>query len=189
MNRKSGQILLSCTLPLFVLACGHDQPSPEDKNQIDFRINNLAIQRGDRWVMTCRSLVEEYGESAVPFLIEALGATDAQIRRGCAYCLGHIGHPDAVDPLRLRLGDPDLFVQLEAAASLTRFKVYEGVPLLILALRHEKSQLVRAAAYQTLEESFPEAITFDPAGEPAGREAAVQRFEAWWNAHQKDYLD
>lgn len=188
MKRINCHFFLTCTV-LFVLGCGQTRPTPEDSNQIQFLIGNLAVQRGQRWVYTCRRLIEEYGDLAVEPLIENLGSTDANIRRGCAYCLGHIGDKEAIEPLAHHLGDPDLFVRLEAAASLCMLGRYDGVPLLIVALRHEESALVRGAAYQTLRQVVDENFGYDHQATAEQREPAVQRYEAWWQTNQSRFLE
>ena len=167
-----------------VLGCGPDL-SPEEENQIEFLIDNLAIQKGRPWLLACRRLITEYGDRATPQLIENLGSFDPGVRRGCAYCLGHIEASEAIDPLRSRLGDPDLFVRLEAAAALLMMGKTDGVPLLLVALEHEKSALIRSAAIQALSSHFEQDLGYLPKDPVERRILAVERWRRWWRDRRK----
>lgn len=183
MRKALCKFFAICTLACTVYGCGHDELTPEDENQIRWLIDNLGIQTGPTWARVCQRLVEQYGPKAVPHLIENLGSTNSNIRRGCAYCLGHIGDREAIDRLRQRLGDPDVMVRLECAASLCMMEEYDGVELLILALRHDET-LVRCAAIQTLAGSFQQDFDYDPKASSEARAPAVERWEAWWAQNQ-----
>ena len=60
------------------------------------------------------------------------------------------------------------------------FEKTDGVPLLLLALEHEKSGLIRSAAFQVLTSQFEQDLGYHPMNPPEEREMAVRRWRRWW---------
>ena len=74
-------------------------------------------------------LIGEPAKAAVPVLIQALGDSQAIVRRHAAYALGEIGEPakEAILALIEALKDEDKFVRLQAALALKRLGMPEAL--------------------------------------------------------------
>lgn len=85
----------------------------------------------------------------VPRLVEGLANDDPATRARCAFVLGQIGDPQAADPLRNALTDPDEMVHWNAAIALCQLGEAEGLPLADEAL-HAAPRWLRYYAAQAL---------------------------------------
>jgi len=86
---------------------------------------------------------------AVPWLLERLKDTRADVRARAAHALGAIGVLDSGPALRRALTDPEWPVRAMAAKSLGRIHDAEGIPPLCTALR-DREWWVRANAAEAL---------------------------------------
>jgi len=77
--------------------------------------------------------------------------------------------------------------KLERARTLLRLGDWQPVPDLIDGLRDDRA-VTRTLCFQALFESTHEKFDYDPRGEPEAREAAVRRWEVWWEARRTDPL-
>jgi HEAT repeat protein len=94
---------------------------------------------------------------AVPWLLERLGDTEANVRARAAHALGAIGVVDAGAPLRRAMTDPEWPVRAMAAKALGRIHDAEAIPPLCTALR-DREWWVRANAAEALKLTGPMGI-------------------------------
>lgn len=190
------------TIALTISACQMvtvDEPTESlseeerDKNQIEVLVDAMALPNANVDNI-CRSLIEKYGEKAVPELSRNVQNRIPIVRLLSIFCLGQIyekTHSEAIVELRPQfeaaLTDPVPRIQFEAAATLCSMKDYQGVTLLIDALR-DQSAYVRMVASQILFRTFQETFGYQYLDEAGRRDPAAQRWETWWRANKAQYM-
>jgi len=183
----------------FVPSCQSAEPegtvSAEEKakNQIEILIDAMALPNRNVDNI-CRRLIEEYGEQAIPELSSNIENRIPIVRLLCTFCLGQIyERTKSQEILELKpkfaglLYDPVHKVRLEAAATLISMQDYQGIPMIIDALRNE-SAYVRMIAAQILFKTFNETFGYQYYEDAKKREPAAQRWEAWWRENKAQYL-
>jgi len=91
-----------------------------------------------------REAVVGLGAPAVPALIQALGDSDANVRRASAEALGNLGDPQAVPALLHVLGDSEADVRRAAAEALGNLGDPQAVPALSVLAHVGESAAVAA---------------------------------------------
>ncbi len=135
-----------------------------------------------RWAAS-ESLGELGAAGAYPRLVTGLRDSSSYVRSASAKALGQIGDPAAIPHLKSSLYDRNLWVRNASALALARLGDNEGIPILIKNLEseaQERDELVRAQAAEYLREATGREFAFDPHGPAAEREAAIRRWEDWW---------
>ena len=197
MNYK---FLLPLTLLFFYLP-GCETTTPDGKvinddpeQNIEFLIQITRIAKDSKYMETCLKIVEEYGEKALPKLQKNLSNKYPKIRIACLYCIGEIyERTKSKKALELRpqisrlLRDKLQRIRLEAASTLCTMGDYQGVPLLIQALRSDNAY-VRCAALHVLFHTFEVDFGYDHQDKPEVRELRVRVWEEWWLKNKRQYL-
>jgi hypothetical protein len=103
-----------------------------------------------------RAAAEALGDlgdpQAIPALIKALGDSDWVVRRASAEALGKLGDPQAIPALIKALGDSDWVVRRASAEALGAIGDPQAIPALIQALGDWRSENVRRAARQAIQQ-------------------------------------
>ena len=130
-------------------------------------------QVGEPAYPTLLAMVEDPREDVAGSALAALGATrDSRL----------VEHLHAIP---IAEGSADL--ELERARTLLRLGDWSVMPRLIEGMRDERL-MARALCFQARSETTRERFDFDPRGDAEEREAAVQRWEAWWAERTGDAL-
>ena len=87
---------------------------------------------------------------AIPWLAEALGADDPQIRRGVVEALGRLSHPAASAYLERAMSDGDAVVRRQAVAALSRIGTLGLTRRLSVLAQTDPAPIVRQAAAAAL---------------------------------------
>jgi hypothetical protein len=160
------------------------------KNEIEILVELLgspSFKLGE----ICRRLIE-FGPRAIPELSRNIESHNQFIRTWCLYCLGPIYvrtksssikalHAKIVYRLRDQLTD----VRMEAAYLLCQLQDYQGVPILIQALRHPKPYL-RKSAMEALEDIFQVSFGNDYINS-ALYDKTAESWEQWWSQNRHRY--
>lgn len=197
--KKIIMLSLFLSLALTTFSCQtieYKDGMPVEKETLDGRLDLLiaALEAPRPQIgKICKEIIEEHSLKAVYKLEEHLANRNVVVRTLCIYCLGRIylntksSRVRALVPkIKGLLTDKNKRVQLEAAGTLCLFKVYDGIPLLISALRH-KSAYVRMNAIQTLFLTFKQKFGYEHNDEEKKRERAADKWESWW-LNNKDNL-
>lgn len=163
-------------------ACASDGPpsDPSTEQQVRSRIEALATLRGADLEANIRILGQFMRGTSVPLLIRSLeGDSDPKVRAGCAQALGMAQDGRAVEPLARALSDSNDGVRFTAAYNLGLFRDARGLPTLFESLR-SRDPLQRRSGDQALRSLTGMDFGYDPMAEPPEREAAADRWEAWF---------
>jgi HEAT repeat protein len=106
--------------------------------------------RGEMSSQEARRELVRMGAPTVPILLEALQATDTQVRWEAAKALGEIRSPAGAGGLVEALEDEDGGVRWVAAEGLIALERASLDPLLHALLRHSESAWLRAGAHHSL---------------------------------------
>jgi len=115
-------------------------------------------------------------------LVSALDDRDPATRSVVQRALVEQRCEHVVPTLVEQLAGENVFGRTQAVAGLEAFGRPEFVPHFIRALR-DPERVVRDRAATALRRVTDANFGFQPGGEAAGREHAVKRWEAWWQAH------
>ena len=203
-NRCPNAIGLICCLALSVFGCQSVSPNSEseltqqerDQNQIEIMVDAFALPQASALSLQnmCEKLIK-YGDTAVPELAKNIENRIDRVRQLSIYCLGMIyrqTRSSLVADLKPRLisrlkTDYVYTVRLEAATALCLLGDYQGVYLLINALRSDRGY-IRMTAYQALVNLFNRGFNYDYNDAPRKREQAIRDLEQWWLKNQIKYL-
>lgn len=159
-------------------------PSPNLRDQIEDHATRLPWSHGTdrieniRWFATV-------GEPAYAKLLEMVMDPRSDVAGSALAALGATRDSRLVAPLH-KLPWPenaDRQLTLERARTLLRLGDWSEAPTLIAGLRDD-DMMVRALCGHALFESTGERFAFDPRADDPTREAAVVRWEAWWQSRQ-----
>lgn len=123
----------------------------------------------------------QYGEPAIPQILDALGHEDASVRTLAAYLLGLHKDPRTLDALSAAQDDADTGVRFEAATALARAGDRRGMPLLVDGLEHRDPR-IRSRSIRVLEQATGESFGYKHDDHPADRGAAIARWRSWLTA-------
>jgi hypothetical protein len=164
-------------------------PSPALKAQIEDKAKRLPWTHGLERV----DMIQWFagvGEPAYPTLLTLARDPRADVAGAAFAALGATRDSRLVEYLRempAATGPDSTDLNLERARTLLRLGDWQSIPDLIAGLRDERP-VTRALAIQALFEATHEKFDFDPRGEPAAREAAIQRWTNWWEGRRTDPL-
>lgn len=142
----------------------------------------------DRRTQALQDAVLASPRGATPLLVEIV--EDAhQPPEVQSFAIGHLVNLRRLDALLdLVESSPPGPATVAAAIGLGDNGVYAGIPLLIASLRHP-DLTVRQLADAKLREYTGEFMGFFPEEQdPERREVAIARWEAWWQAHQEEFM-
>jgi len=120
-------------------------------------------------------------------LIAQLGHQDPIERVSALYALARIEDTGIVRHITPLLEDSDAYIRTLAARILESMGARSSVQSLIAALGDTDGG-VREAAVSALRAITKQEFRFDPRGRSGDRFDAVKRWQAWWQAHWKDFL-
>jgi HEAT repeat protein len=124
---------------------------------------------------------------ATRLLYDCLDSVDREIRQLAAVAISTFDRKTALEFLIHEMKEGDQWTALEAAELLVRLGDARGVTGLITFLQDSDSDAGRWLTYNVLREFTQEEIEYNPDGDPEEREAAVQRWWAWWRANEKTF--
>jgi HEAT repeat protein len=164
-------------------------PTPALRQQIEDEARRLPWTHGMERLEQIQWFAH-VGEPAYPTLLAMVSDPRKDVAGSALAALGATKDSRLVEHLRAvpwpdGSVDPDL--ALERARTLLRLGDWQVVPTLVRGLRDER-MVTRALCIQALEEATHERLGFDPRGEPADREAAARRWEAWARERLADPL-
>jgi hypothetical protein len=164
-------------------------PSPILRQQIEDEAERLPWRHGVERLEAIRWFAS-VGEPAYPTLLKL--ATDGRddVAASALAALGATGDSRLAQPLRLIPWPQDRFrgdLGLELARTLVRLGDWSQMPKLIAGLRDERVY-TRSLCAKSLTEATGDSRGFDPRGDEAARERAVERWEAWWLARTGEGL-
>jgi hypothetical protein len=164
-------------------------PSPALRSQIEDKAKRLPWTHGLERVEMIQWFAS-VGEPAYPTLLVLARDPRADVSGAAFASLGATRDSRLVEYLRalpMATGPESTDLNLERARTLLRLGDWQSIPPLIQGLNDERP-ITRALAIQALYEATHEKFDFDPRGEPAAREASIQRWNAWWEARKQDPL-
>jgi hypothetical protein len=164
------------------------EPSPALRAQIEDEAKRLPWTHGMERIETIHWFAS-VGEPCYPTLLDMVLDPRPDVAGAALAALGATKDSRLVEPLR-ELPWPDAEgsdLALERARTLLRLGDWQMVPHLVQGLRDDR-MMTRALCIQALDEATHERFGFDPRGEPAAREASVQRWEAWTKDRLSDPL-
>ncbi len=120
---------------------------------------------------------------AIPYLTRALSDGVGAVQYAAAVALGQIGtigHTEQVAQFLVAILDnPNFRFHAPVLEALGNMRVREAIPSFIRFLRHQ-DPTVRGIANSSLMVTTSKAVGFRGTADEARREAAVQKWEAWW---------
>jgi hypothetical protein len=164
------------------------EPSPALRAQIEDEAKRLPWTHGMERIETIHWFAS-VGEPCYPTLLDMVLDPRPDVAGAALAALGATKDSRLVEPLR-ELPWPDAEdsdLALERARTLLRLGDWQMVPHLVKGLRDDR-MMTRALCIQALHEATRERFNFDPRGEPAAREASVERWEAWTKERLADPL-
>jgi len=164
-------------------------PSPALRSQIEDKAKRLPWTHGLERVEMIQWFAS-VGEPAYPTLLALAHDPRADVSGAAFASLGATRDSRLVEYLRAlpaASGPESTDLNLERARTLLRLGDWQSIPDLIAGLRDERP-ITRALAIQALFEATHEKFDFDPRGDPAARDVAIQRWSTWWEARRQDPL-
>jgi hypothetical protein len=184
--------LASCASTSSSVASGNGEthwlePSPGLRQKIEDEAKRLPWTHGVDRIEAIRWFAS-VGEPAYPTLLAMVTDPRKDVAGSALAALGATRDSRLVDELHklpwpADANDSDL--ALERARTLLRLGDWSMMPVLIRGLRSE-DLMTRALCNHALNEATHEQFGFDPKGEADAREAAVKKWEAWWDARSQD---
>jgi hypothetical protein len=165
------------------------EPSPALRLRIEDQAKRLPWTHGMERIEVIRWFAS-VGEPAYPTLLTMVLDPRKDVAGSALAALGATHDSRLVDeihklPWRESHEGSDL--DLERARTLLRLGDWQTIPVLLQGLQSD-DLMTRALCNQALFEATHEQFEFDPKGEPAARDAAVKKWEAWWNVRNQDPL-
>lgn len=163
-------------------------PSPSLKQQIDDNAQRLPWTHGIERIDLI-SWFARVGEPAYSTLLPMVLDHREDVSGAALAALGATRDSRLVEPLHA-LDWPSPMkpsVSLERARALLRLGDWAAAKELIQGLSDERL-VTRALCAQALYETTRERFGFDPRGDDASRDAAIQRWNEWYVAHERDEL-
>jgi HEAT repeat protein len=173
-----------------------EQTLPKEEmiqNEIELLIDAMALNNPQTDAI-CKRLIE-YGQVAVPELARNIDNRIPIIRLLCIFCLGQIYEKEKLPSIleikprivNCLLYDNVLEVRFEAAGTLCSLGDYQGIPILLATLKHERS-FIRMTAFQALKNAFKKNdLYFNHNAPPSMREEQIQQIEAWWKENRTNF--
>jgi tetratricopeptide (TPR) repeat protein len=129
-------------------------------------------------------LLEEDG--AVPLLMHVAKdkQQESEVRNFCLHALARGEHNKELLSL---MSEDDGWLKLAAALYLADNGIYAGAPYFISALKMRDPGMRQVAA-EKLRQASGSNMGFDPDGTPEEREAAIGKWEKWWEEHNAEVL-
>lgn len=121
----------------------------------------------------------------VQWLVDDLVSRDSGRKRRAAIELGTSGDSTAIAPLRLALKDPAL--RFYAALSLAQLSDLYGAPELFEGYLKNDNEGYRRIGIEALKRLVGDDHGFIPTSSAKSRQAAISRWEAWWNKTRATY--
>ena len=162
------------------------EPTPQLALRIDEQVQRLPYTHGEgrieqiHWFATV-------GEPAYPQLLELVADPRPDVAGTALAALGATRDSRLIEHLRA-VALPEKIpatLRYEWARTYLRLGDWSEAPVLIRGLAEEEL-MVRALCGQALFEATGQRFGFQPKAEPAEREAAIARWEAWWAARQDE---
>lgn len=125
--------------------------------------------------------------TSVPELVGRLHDPDPVERVGALYALAKVSDLGVVSHVSPLLDDEDAYIRALAARTLERLEARAAVQPLLEALG-DGDVLVREAAISALRSITGHQSLYDPRGTFEERQAAVERWRAWWRDHWQAFL-
>ena len=163
------------------------EPSPGLRQKIADEAKRLPWTHGVDRIESIRWFAA-VGEPAYPTLLAMVTDPRKDVAGSALAALGATRDSRLVEELHKLPwpdDDKDSDLALERARTLLRLGDWQMMPVLIRGLRSE-DLMTRALCNSALNEATHEQFGFDPKAEAEPREAAVQKWEAWWNARSHD---
>jgi len=160
------------------------EPSPQLQLRLDEQAERLPYTHGQarldqiHWFATI-------GEPAYSTLLVLVQDPRPDVAGSALAALGATRDSRLVEPLRdlpRSEATPD-WLRYEWARTYLRLGDWGAIPVLIQALRSEE-MMIRALGGQALFEATGQRFGFEPQGEIAERDAAIVRWEEWWQSRQ-----
>jgi hypothetical protein len=162
----------------------YQQPGKLLEKEIQDRIAAMEFASGTKLIEHQRRLAF-VGEPAIPYLLDGLKTKGPLTRGSCAYVLGLISDIRTIPALReVAENDPVPEVRYEAAAALLQIGDVSGYAVLIEGLRDENIRN-RYKCFEMLHGLTKLDFGYEHDGEPEEREAAVKRWEKWWELDRR----
>ena len=163
------------------------EASPTLKSHIDDNAKRLPWTHGVERVQMIQWFAS-IGEPAYAKLLEMISDPRPDVAGSAYASLGATRDMRLVEHIhKVPAPEGNVDLRYERARALLRLGDFEVIPDLIAGLRDERP-LARALCSQMLVEATRENFGFDPKGEPAAREEAVLKWEAWYKTRVGDPL-
>ena len=165
------------------------QPSPLLQQQIEDEIKRLPytkrLQRLEqiRWFASV-------GEPAYEYLLELIEDENTDVAMSAMASLGATLDSRLVPYIRSASWDssqPISNLALERSRTLLRLGDWSEIPVLVAGLRSE-DRYTRSLSIDALREVTGEDLDFDPRSTPEARQAAVLRWDLWWQTRNDDSM-
>jgi len=163
------------------------EASPGLQERIDRKATSLAYTPGLEARVQLITWFAKVGEPAYPTLLEMMHDPRPDVAGAALAALGATRDARLVSYLREPGPSETESVALERGRALLMLGDWSGIPVMIKGLRAEH-HYTRAVCHRALSDVAHETFGFDPRGEAPAREAAVDRWEAWWDTRVSDPL-
>ncbi len=165
------------------------EPSPFLADQIDQQAERLPWVHGVEERVTIIQWFASVGEPAYPTLLQLVLDPRPDVAGAALAALGSTRDERLVEPLRAlpwpTIENEDL--ALERSRTLLYLGDWSMAEHLIVGLRDPRPY-TRALCIKALAETTKERFEYEASGPEDEREAAVQRWEAWWRSRNVDPL-
>jgi HEAT repeat protein len=157
---------------------------------IEFDFNTLIdFLSSPSWEQR-RDAAEDLGSyrhpQAIPYLMRGLSDNVGAVQYACAVALGQIGTEAVVPALLACLDNPSFRFPAPILEALGNLRTAAAVKHLIRYLRHPDPH-IRNIANSALMVTTGKFMGFKGNADEAKREAAVQKWEAWWKQNAKTF--
>ncbi|MFT5049902.1 MAG: HEAT repeat protein [Chlamydiales bacterium] len=161
--------------------------SPGLQERIDRKATSLAYTPGLEARVQLITWFARVGEPAYPTLLEMVDDPRPDVAGAALAALGATRDARLVPYLQEASAVESETVSLERGRALLMLGDWSGIPAMITGLR-AKHEYTRAVCQRALSDVAHETFGYDPRGEASAREAAVLRWEAWWDSRTADPL-
>jgi len=135
----------------------------------------------------CEELGQRGDVRAIPELVGKLHDSVGAVRFAAAEALGRLGDRSVIPHLVKLLYEQDFGAYAPVIDALANLRAVEAVPIFILLLGDPDAR-ARGMAANALMVITRQVIPFKAKGTDAEREAAIARWQAWWEKNKQNYV-